>query len=150
MPACLVDEHQPAASPCLELLPAPCLQLPASHHDPIPTAMTPFCLPAARRRSATCPGGGRGVVRRHADAGAASVYSMQQQDHLAAAYSTTGSTRRQQQEGRRALEACLHMRLVLGVWVVVRPLGELLGDHVLVQRDGASQHLRTRAQAMEA
>lgn len=36
----------------------------------------------------------------------------------------------------------LHMRLVFCIGVVVWPLGELLGDDVLVERDQAGLHLQ--------
>ena len=35
----------------------------------------------------------------------------------------------------------MHMGLVLGIWVVFRPLGQLLGDDVLVERDQAGLDL---------
>ena len=41
-----------------------------------------------------------------------------------------------------ALHTYLHVRLRLGIWVVLRPLGQLFGDHILVQGHGIAQHLR--------
>lgn len=40
-----------------------------------------------------------------------------------------------------AAQGHLHMGLVLGIGVVLRPLGELLGDDILVQRHQARLHL---------